>query len=68
MSLLISHVSCVCTANNLETIPVPSINHMEFWEVFGCVFEEKAVIKQHYMGSLQGEASRLKGADVERGT
>ena len=61
----LSRILFVCTANNLDTIPAPLLDHMEVLEVSGYVSEEKAVIASRYLGPQAKDASGLGGADVE---
>ncbi|KAF9440471.1 ATP-dependent protease La, partial [Macrolepiota fuliginosa MF-IS2] len=61
----LSHVLFVCTANNLDTIPTPLLDHMEVLEVSGYMTEEKAAIVSRYLGPQAKEASGLGAADVQ---
>jgi Lon-like ATP-dependent protease len=45
----LSRVLFVCTANNLDTIPVPLLDRMEVLGVSGYV-SEKSVIAEKYLG------------------
>lgn len=65
VSVDLSRVLFVCTANNLDTIPAPLLDRMEVLEVSGYVSEEKAMIAQRYLGPQAKDASGLKEADVE---
>jgi len=60
----LSRVLFVCTANNLDTIPAPLLDHMEAFEVSSYVSEEKAAIADKYLGPQARQASGLKDADV----
>ena len=60
----LSRVLFVCTANNLDTIPAPLLNHMEVLEVSGYVSEEKSAIAERYLGPQAKEGSGFGSADV----
>ena len=60
----LSRVLFVCTANNLDTIPAPLLNHMEVLEVSGYVSEEKSAVAERYLGPQAKEGSGLGSADV----
>ena len=64
VSVDLSRVLFVCTANNLDTIPAPLLDRMEVLEVSGYVSEEKTQIASRYLGPQAKEASGLKHADV----
>lgn len=64
VSVDLSRVLFVCTANNLDTIPAPLLDRMEVLEVSGYVSEEKTQIASRYLGPQAKEASGLKDADV----
>ncbi|VEL37732.1 unnamed protein product [Protopolystoma xenopodis] len=59
----LSKVLFICTANELSTIPGPLIDRMELIEVSGYVAEEKLAISQRY---LLPQASSDSGLSLEQ--
>jgi ATP-dependent Lon protease len=55
----------LCTANNLDTNPTPSLDRREFLEVFGYVFYSRRGRDCTALSGVSAEASELKRADVE---
>ncbi|KAI8618272.1 Lon protease C-terminal proteolytic domain-containing protein [Chytriomyces sp. MP71] len=65
VSIDLSKVLFVCTANSLDTIPGPLLDRMEVITLSGYVAEEKVAIAMKYLGPAAREASGLKKEQVD---
>jgi len=61
----LSHIIFVCTANSLQTIPLPLRDRLEVLEVNGYADEEKVEIAQQYLIPKQRELHGLDKQELE---
>ncbi|KAJ3101497.1 ATP-dependent Lon protease pim1 [Phlyctochytrium planicorne] len=61
----LSKVLFVCTANTLDTIPIPLLDRMEVIQVSGYVSEEKVAIAEKYLAPAAMKSSGLEAGEVE---
>lgn len=64
VSVDLSKVLFVCTANITDTIPRPLLDRMEVIELSGYVADEKMAIAQRYLAPSARELTGLKDVDV----
>ncbi|EEH18221.1 ATP-dependent protease La [Paracoccidioides brasiliensis Pb03] len=65
ISVDLSKVLFVCTANMTDTIPRPLLDRMEIIELSGYVADEKMAIAERYLAPTAKEMSGLKDVDVK---
>ncbi|AQZ12331.1 PIM1 (YBL022C) [Zygosaccharomyces parabailii] len=65
ISIDLSRVLFVCTANTLDTIPRPLLDRMEVIELTGYVAEDKVKIAERYLAPSAKKAAGLENANVE---
>lgn len=65
ISIDLSRVLFVCTANTLDTIPRPLLDRMEVIELTGYVAEDKVKIAERYLAPSAKKAAGLENAHVE---
>ncbi|CAG8788218.1 4431_t:CDS:2, partial [Dentiscutata erythropus] len=61
----LSKVLFVCTANVVDTIPVPLLDRMEIIQLSGYVADEKVAIASKYLVPTAKEMAGLQNADVQ---
>ncbi|CAG8721007.1 1732_t:CDS:2, partial [Cetraspora pellucida] len=61
----LSKVLFVCTANVVDTIPVPLLDRMEVIQLSGYVADEKVAIASKYLSPTAKEMAGLQNADVQ---
>lgn len=61
----LSKVLFVCTANSLDTIPRPLLDRMEIIELTGYVAEEKVKIAEQYLAPSAKKSAGLENANVD---
>lgn len=65
ISIDLSRVLFVCTANTLDTIPRPLLDRMEVIELTGYVAEDKVKIAEQYLSPSAKRAAGLENANVD---
>jgi len=60
----LSNVLFICTANQLDTIPLPLLDRMEVIKLAGYIQEEKVQIARRYLIPKQAKAHGLKDAQL----
>jgi Lon-like ATP-dependent protease len=60
----LSKILFMCTANVLDTIPVPLLDRMEIIQLSGYIAEEKAAIAAKYLVPTAKKASGLEHVDI----